>query len=99
MPPWSDLDTETLRAQKGDRAATDAVLRKLQPAMLRLVARFSARTQGLGSLGAELESAGWNGLLLGIAGTNATAVVNYWIGSSAGSQAKDATIAAQQKGP
>lgn len=34
-------------------------------------------------------------LLLGMAGTNATAVVSYWIGSSAGSSAKDATIAAK----
>ena len=38
-------------------------------------------------------------LLLGIAGTNATAVVNYWIGSSAGSSAKDATIAARPIAP
>ena len=36
-------------------------------------------------------------ILLGVAGSNATTVVGYWLGSSAGSRAKDATIA-QQKG-
>ena len=32
-------------------------------------------------------------LLLGVAGSNATTVVNYWLGSSAGSRAKDEIIA------
>jgi hypothetical protein len=35
------------------------------------------------------------GILLGAAATNATTVVNYWLGSSSGSKAKDATIAQQ----
>lgn len=34
-------------------------------------------------------------VMLGAAATNATAVVSYWIGSSAGSSAKDAAIATQ----
>lgn len=34
-------------------------------------------------------------ILLGIAGSNATTTVGYWLGSSAGSRAKDATIAKQ----
>lgn len=32
-------------------------------------------------------------LLLGVAATNATAVVSYWIGSSAGSSMKDTALA------
>lgn len=35
------------------------------------------------------------GILLGVAATNATTVVSFWVGSSKGSQAKDAVIAAQ----
>lgn len=35
------------------------------------------------------------GILLGVAASNATTVVSYWLGSSSGSKAKDATIAAQ----
>ena len=34
-------------------------------------------------------------LLVGAAITNSTTVVNYWLGSSSGSSAKDATIAAK----
>ena len=34
-------------------------------------------------------------LLLGAASANATTVVAYWLGSSSGSRAKDATIQAQ----
>ena len=33
--------------------------------------------------------------LLGVAATNATTVVNFWVGSSSSSQAKDKTIASQ----
>ena len=33
--------------------------------------------------------------LLGVAATNATSVVQFWVGSSSGSQKKDDTIAAQ----
>lgn len=33
-------------------------------------------------------------ILLGVAGSNATTVVGYWLGSSVGSKAKDATMAA-----
>jgi hypothetical protein len=34
-------------------------------------------------------------ILLGMAGANAGTAVGYWLGSSSGSKAKDATIAAQ----
>lgn len=34
-------------------------------------------------------------VLLGMAGTNASTAVGYWLGSSSGSKSKDATIAAQ----
>ena len=35
--------------------------------------------------------------LLVVAATNATTVVSYWVGSSAGSQKKDATLATTMK--
>lgn len=38
-------------------------------------------------------------ILLGAAATNATTVVGYWLGSSSGSKAKDATIAAKETPP
>ena len=38
-------------------------------------------------------------LLIGVIATNATTVVNYYMGSSHGSQAKDATIAGQLPTP
>ena len=38
-------------------------------------------------------------LLLGMAGSNAATAVGYWLGSSSGSKAKDATIAAQGTKP
>ena len=39
--------------------------------------------------------------LLGVAATNATTVISFWVGSSSSSQKKDDTIAAQNtaKGP
>lgn len=38
-------------------------------------------------------------LVVGAAIANATTVVNYWLGSSSGSKAKDATIAAAGPAP
>lgn len=35
------------------------------------------------------------GILLGVAASNATTVVSYWLGSSSGSKTKDSVIASQ----
>ena len=39
------------------------------------------------------------GILLGMAGANAGTAVGFWLGSSSGSQKKDATIAAMNPAP
>ena len=52
----------------------------------------------LGLLATALVIAWWTKdaslpILLGVVGSNATTVVSYWLGSSAGSKVKDSTIA------